>query len=133
MSLKEVGEVMNGQNDAAALIDDMAQPFLDLAERFEGYRLNGASDQDWTALLETNMFLWRFVANYLPSTMRSNVPMTMVDLLKRISVFMMRAGVELRENRDEELINRIIELNLNMCDQILALHDRTEGGTAKAA
>ena len=32
------------------LIDDMAIPFLDLAEKFQAARLNGADAQSWKAL-----------------------------------------------------------------------------------
>ncbi|MEQ9490798.1 MAG: hypothetical protein RIM72_17585 [Alphaproteobacteria bacterium] len=130
MSPQEMGEKIFRQNDAGTLIDDMAQPFLDLAEKFEIARLNELDDKDWYAILESNMFVWRFVANYLPRQLRDDVPEEMGALLVRISEFMMQAGSELRSNRDDTLIQRVIELNLNMCNQILALHDQMRENAA---
>lgn len=130
MSPQEFGEKIFRQNDAGTLIDDMAQPFLDLAEKFEIARIHDLDDKDWFAILESNMFVWRFVANYLPRQLRDDVPESMGELLIRISEFMMQAGNELRFNRDDTLIQRIIELNLNMCNQILALHDQMQENAA---
>jgi len=130
MSPQEMGEKIFRQNDAGTLIDDMAQPFLDLAEKFEIARLNELDDKDWYAILESNMFVWRFVANYLPRQLRDDVPESMGELLVRISEFMMQAGNELRTNRDDTLIRRVIELNLNMCNQILALHEQMQENAA---
>lgn len=125
-----MGEKIFRQNDAGTLIDDMAQPFLDLAEKFEVARLNELDDKDWFSILESNMFVWRFVANYLPRQLRDDVPESMGELLVRISEFMMQAGNELRTNRDDTLIQRVVELNLNMCNQILALHDQMQENAA---
>ncbi len=130
MSPQEMGEKIFRQNDAGTLIDDMAQPFLELAEKFEIARLNELDDKDWYAILESNMFVWRFVANYLPRQLRDDVPKEMGDLLVRISEFMMQAGSELRSNRDDTLIQRVIELNLNMCNQILAMHEQMRENAA---
>ncbi len=130
MSPQEIGEKIFRQNDAGTLIDDMAQPFLDLAEKFEIARLNEMDDKDWFAILESNMFVWRFVANYLPRQLRDDVPESMGELLVRISAFMMQAGTELRTNRDDTLIQRVVELNLNMCNQILALHEQMQENAA---
>ena len=42
------------------LIDDMALPFLDLAEKIEAAKVNNADPEAWIAIMETNLFLWRY-------------------------------------------------------------------------
>ncbi|MEQ8450014.1 MAG: hypothetical protein RIB97_10050 [Nitratireductor sp.] len=105
------------------LLDDMALPFLDLAEKLEACRLNGAQPETWKALLETNLFLWRFISNFLPKHFDAAVTAETRELLRRISEFMIKVGVALEEGpeRDPVLIRKVIHLNLNMCDQILAM------------
>lgn len=105
------------------LIDDMALPFLDIAERLEACRLNGADPETWKAVLETNLFLWRFIANFLPKHFDQAVTAETRELLRRISDFMVKVGVALDEGpeKDPNLIAKVVHLNLNMCDQILAM------------
>lgn len=110
------------------LLDDMALPFLDLAEKLEACRLNGAQPDTWKALLETNLFLWRFISNFLPKHFDASVTPETRELLRRISEFMIKVGVALEEGpeRDPVLIRKVIHLNLNMCDQILAMRASDE-------
>jgi hypothetical protein len=105
------------------LIDDMALPFLDIAEKLEACRLNGADPETWKAILETNLFLWRFISNFLPKHFDSAVTAETHELLRRISDFMVKVGVALDEGpgKDPALIRKVIHLNLNMCDQILSM------------
>lgn len=105
------------------LIDDMALPFLDIAEKLEACRLNGADAETWKAILETNLFLWRFISNFLPKHFDEAVTAETRDLLRRISDFMVKVGVALDDGPDQDpyLIRKVIHLNLNMCDQILAM------------
>eukprot|EP00752_Nemacystus_decipiens_P000734 g734.t1 len=105
------------------LIDDMALPFLDIAEKLEACRLNGADPETWKAILETNLFLWRFISHFLPKHFDAAVTEETRELLRRISDFMVKVGVALEEGpeRDPHLIRKVVHLNLNMCDQILAI------------
>lgn len=109
------------------LIDDMALPFLDLAEKLEACRVNGADQETWRAVLETNLFLWRFISHFLPKHFDESVTPETRELLDRISGFMTRVGVAMSEGPDQDptLISKIVHINLNMCDQILAM--RAEG------
>jgi hypothetical protein len=114
------------------LIDDMALPFLDIAEKLEACRLNGADAQSWKAILETNLFLWRFISNFLPKHFDDAVTPETDELLRRISDFMVKVGVALEEGPDQDpkLIQHVIQLNMNMCDQILAMRAQQPGGEA---
>ena len=105
------------------MIDDMALPFLDLAEKLESCRVNGADQETWRAVLETNLFLWRFISHFLPRHFSDEVPAGAAELLGKISEFMIKVGAALSEdpNQDPDLIEKVIQLNLNMCDQILAM------------
>lgn len=112
------------------LIDDMALPFLDLAEKIEAARLNDAGEETWKAILETNLFLWRFISNFLPTHFRSDVSAETNDLLEKISDFMTKVTVALGEEgpKDEAVLDKVVQLNLNMCDQILAMRgDENDG------
>lgn len=106
------------------LIDDMALPFLDLAEKLEAAKLNGADAESWRAIFETNLFLWRFIANFLPRHFSEEVSQETVDLIKRISDYMQKVTVTLMDEaeKDASVIEKVVTLNLNMCDQILAMH-----------
>ncbi len=110
------------------LIDDMALPFLDLAEKLEACRLNGADPQDWKAVLETNLFLWRFISNFLPKHFDESVTDETRDLLDRIGEFMVKVGVAMEEGPEQhpELVKTLVTINLNMCDQILAMRSDVE-------
>lgn len=106
------------------LIDDMALPFLDLAEKIEAAKLNGADAESWRAIFETNLFLWRFIANFLPRHFSEEVQPDTVDLIRRISDYMNKVTVTLldAEEKDTAVLDKVVTLNLNMCDQILAMH-----------
>lgn len=112
------GDTFNPQS----FVDNMAQPFLDISERLEAARIHGAEDETWFALLDTTVFLWRFVSNYLPTQFDKDTPLESAELLQRISAFMDTACAELRADRQDALITRVIELNMNMCQQLLNLN-----------
>ena len=113
--------------DEEHLIDDLAQPFLDLAEKFEAARINDVDTATWHAILDANVFFWRFVANYLPGQLDKSVSDEMSEVLIRIGSFMQQACLSLRSTRDETLEQRVIELNLNMCAQVLNLRQNLLG------
>ncbi|MEQ8443273.1 MAG: hypothetical protein RIM33_13420 [Alphaproteobacteria bacterium] len=117
----------NDGRSRTELIDDMALPFLDLAEKIEAAKINNAAPESWAAIMETNLFLWRFISNFMPRHFSDEVSKDTVDLLEKISEFMAKVSVALAEQptKDPALIDKIVQLNLNMCDQILAM--RSEG------
>ncbi|WP_259780494.1 hypothetical protein [Aestuariispira ectoiniformans] len=103
------------------IIDEMALPFLELAERFEAARLNGISADDWSALMDANAYVWMFFKNYLPQTFDNEVSEQTTTTLESISQYMMRARSAMHAELDVELAGKIVQLNLNMCDQILRM------------
>jgi hypothetical protein len=110
------------------LIDDMALPFLDMAEQIEAAKLNDISDEAWQSILETNLFLWRFISNFLPRHFSDDVTSETAGLLSKISDFMTKVTVALSDDgtREPELLDKMIKLNLNMCDQILAMRNNPD-------
>lgn len=108
------------------LIDDMALPFLELAEKIEAAKVNNADEDTWTAIFETNLFLWRFIANFLPRHFSEDVTSETSELLEKISVFMTKVTIALSGDpeKDTALIEKVVQLNLKMCDQILAMRGR---------
>ncbi len=112
-----------GGRSREELIDDMALPFLDMAEKIEAARLNAVADDVWRGILDTNLFLWRFVSNFLPRHFSEDVTPETVEILGKISDFMTRVTAAMaQENlRDDELLDKMVTLNLNMCDQILTM------------
>lgn len=107
--------------NAEHLIDDLARPFLELAERIENARKDTVDIDTWNATLDANVYIWRFVANYFPSQLDKEKCAELGETIGRIGDFMHMACRKLGEARDEALIDRVIELNLNMCAQILDL------------
>lgn len=105
------------------VVDDLAKPFLDLAEGLEAARLNGVPEETWEALLETNVFLWKYMKVQLPKLADGDIPAETADLIQRITDFMNKASATLLARRDDDLIRKMVQLNLNMCDQILRLRD----------
>ncbi len=106
--------------EAEHLIDDLARPFLELADKIEAAR-ETADPVEWGAILDANVYIWRFVANYIPGQLDKQVCAELGETLKRIGDYMHMACRKLREARDEDLINHVIELNCNMCAQFLDL------------
>ncbi len=107
--------------DEEHLIDDLAQPFLDLAERFEAARTHPTDWETWRAVLDTNIFYWRYMANFLPGQLEKTASEETTEVLTRIGAFMQQACLALHDARDDVLEQRVVELNLNMCAQILNL------------
>lgn len=107
--------------EAEHLIDDLARPFLELAEKLEAFRMADADQADWGPVLDANVYIWRFVSNYLPGQLDKEVCAELGETLQRIGDFMHMACRKLRDARDEELLDKVIELNCNMCAQILDL------------
>jgi len=110
------------------MIDDMALPFLDMAEKIEAARVNKVDKEAWRAILETNLFLWRFMSNFLPKHFSAESGKETKELLRRISDFMVKVSVAVEgdPSQNPDLIRKVIQLNLNMCDQILSNVDDVE-------
>lgn len=110
------------------LIDDMALPFLDMAEQIEAAKLNNVSGEAWQSILETNLFLWRFISNFLPRHFSEDVTPETAGLLSKISDFMTKVTIAMADGgaREPDLLDKMIKLNLNMCDQILAMRNNPD-------
>lgn len=112
---------MTDQTSAGEILDDLAKPFLDLAEGLEAARLSGVPPETWEALLETNVFLWKYISAQLPRLSDQPLPADTQALLAKIAEFMNKASATVAVQRDDELIRKMVQMNLNMCDQILRL------------
>lgn len=120
-----LSELEANQNQVEVL-DQLAQPFLDLAKKLEAVRLNGTDHETWVALSDTNMFYWRLIVNYLPKHFESKVSPASRAMLEMISDFMIRAAKAMRHAPDVKLLEQMVQLNLNMSDQILSIAEKIE-------
>ncbi len=119
-------EKLDSLENPAEVLDELAQPFLDLARKLEEIRLNGADPADWVAVADTNMFYWRFIVNYLPKHFETKVSPASKAMLEMIADFMIRAAKAMRSNVDENLLGQMVQMNLNMSDQILTIAEKLE-------
>lgn len=102
-------------------IDELAKPFLDIASKLDEARTAPIDHETWIALLETNSFLWRFASKHMPGQIGFELAPESEELVAQISEFMSKASMCLAEKRDEFLLDRVVEINLNMCDKLLGL------------
>ena len=83
---------MSSTRPDSEFVDDLAKPFLDLAEGLEAARLNGVPEETWEALLETNVFMWKYMSSQLPRMSSQSLPEETRALLGRITEFMSKAS-----------------------------------------
>lgn len=119
-------KLIENTNNPSEVLDELAQPFLDLAQKLEEVRLNGTKSEEWVALSDTNMFYWRFIVNYLPKHFESKVSPASKAMLEMISDFMIRAAKAMRNAPDPKLLAQMVQMNLNMSDQILTIAEKLD-------
>ncbi|MDX1737164.1 MAG: hypothetical protein R3261_02945 [Alphaproteobacteria bacterium] len=119
-------KALDANEDPVVVLDHLAQPFLDLAQKLEAARLEGIDQEEWVALTDTNMFYWRFIVNYLPKNFESRVSPASKAMLEMIADFMIRAAKAMRRNPDGNILKQMVQMNLNMSDQILTIAEKLE-------
>ncbi len=100
---------------------NMAAPFFQLAEKLVNARKNKPTKEDWQAILESNNFIWRTAADYIPRNFDAHVPEEATQTLKDIAAFMPKAGRVALNDPKSGICGQMITLNRNMYDKILAM------------
>ena len=121
-NMSESNHIMTDNNENFELrykVEDTAMMFFDLAEKLEAIRVNNIRGRDLEAILDTNMYLWRYALHYIKSQFWMNIPQATIELIDELSNFMIRAGIVLKENYDDSMIRKMIHMNIRMCNQII--------------
>ncbi len=108
-------------SDREKMIHDMAVPFFDLAEKLENARLNGLDSKTWKAVLETNSFIWRYIADFLPRNFDQDVSEETTTMLKNVADYMPRAARAVLKAQQSDVCAQMVTLNRNMYNQILTM------------
>ena len=103
------------------ILHKMAAPFFELAERLTNAIENKPLKEDWQAILESNNFIWRTTADYMPRNFDDDVPAETTQTLKNIAAFMPRAGRAALNDPESDICGQMITLNRNMYDKILTM------------
>ncbi|HYE00162.1 MAG TPA: flagellar biosynthesis regulator FlaF [Alphaproteobacteria bacterium] len=99
-------------------LEQLAFPFIQAAVRIDSAKQNPADREALVAVLDSTVAMWMFYKNYLGQNF-SAVPEETKQMLVQLTDFTTKAAVFLRDNPDEGLLDRLIQLNLNMSEQIL--------------
>ncbi len=98
---------------------ELAFPFLQTAVRIDQARQNPDDREALMAVLESNALLWTHIKNSFSQNF-DEIPQEYHEFLMRMSDFMMKSAVVLNRSLDLDLMDKLVALNLNMCEQILS-------------
>ncbi|MCB9948849.1 MAG: hypothetical protein H6842_13680 [Rhodospirillaceae bacterium] len=108
---------------------ELAFPFLQSAVQIDQARQNPDDRDALMAVLENNALLWTHIKTYFSGHF-DEIPSEYREFLVRMSDFMMRSAIVLNRSMDLDLMDKLVALNLNMCEQILSAQ---KNGTAAHA
>ncbi len=97
---------------------ELAFPFLQTAVRIDQARQNPDDREALMAVLEGNALLWTHIKNSFSQNF-DEIPQEYHEFLMRMSDFMMKSAIVLNRSLDLDLMDKLVALNLNMCEQIL--------------
>lgn len=106
-------------NELRYRIEDSALTFFGLAEKLEAILDKNTSEKDLQAVLEANMYLWRYSTHYIKSQFWMDIPKETFSLMDELADYMLRAGFALLQTYDEGVVKKMIHMNIRMCNQIL--------------
>ncbi len=98
--------------------EQVAYPFLEAAVRIDTSKQNPEDKQLLEQVLDDNVALWLFFKNLLLNS-RDDISNDTKDFLVQASEFMIKAAQLLRREFDDELMSRLVALNLNMSELLL--------------
>ncbi len=98
--------------------EQVAYPFLEAAVRIDTAKQNPDDKQLLEQVLDDNVALWLFFKNLLLNS-RDEISVDTTDFLVQASEFMIKAAQLLRREFDDELMSRLVALNLNMSELLL--------------
>ncbi len=105
-------------SDSLSPQEQVAFPFLEAAVRIDSAKQNLDDKDLLLRVLDDNVALWLYFKNLLTNTEEEIAPETKAFLIQA-SEFMVRAAQLLQRETDEELISRLVAINLNMSELLL--------------
>lgn len=99
-------------------VEQLAFPFIKSAIQIDAAKQDPSNREALVSVLENNVALWMFMKNYLTENFR-DVPEDTRKFLVQMSEFMVKAALFLQENPNENLMDRLVTINLNMSERIL--------------
>lgn len=98
--------------------EELAFPFLEAAIGIDTAKQQPDDAELLGKVLDNNVALWLYFKNLLTAS-EAGLPMETQVFLIQASEFMIKAAQLLLTHVDEELMNRLITLNLNMSELLL--------------
>ncbi|MBI1207952.1 MAG: hypothetical protein GC191_11775 [Azospirillum sp.] len=108
----------SGTDSELTPIEQVAFPFLEAAVCIDAAKQHPENRDALIAMLDRNVSLWMFLRSYV----EMNHDVLSEDIRKflvQISDFMMKSAIVLQDQPDDDLVQKIIEMNLNMSEIIL--------------
>ncbi len=98
--------------------EQVAFPFLEAAVRIDSAKQNLDDRELLARVLDDNVALWLYFKNLLLSA-EEDIAAETKTFLVQASEFMVKAAQLLQHETDEELISRLVTINLNMSELLL--------------
>jgi len=98
--------------------EQVAFPFLEAAVRIDSAKQNLGDKQLLAKVLDDNVALWLYFKNLLLNT-NNDVANETKSFLVQASEFMIKAAQLLLREADDELLGRLVAINLNMSELLL--------------
>ena len=98
--------------------EKVAFPFLEAAVRIDSAKQNIGDKALLLQVLDDNVALWLYFKNLLINTQEEIAPETKTFLIQA-SEFMVKAAQILQRESDDELMARLVAINLNMSELFL--------------
>ncbi|MEI6559548.1 MAG: hypothetical protein WCO00_14180 [Rhodospirillaceae bacterium] len=98
--------------------EQVAYPFLEAAVRIDTAKQNPSDKELLGRVLDDNVALWLFFKNLLLNS-SEDIAADTKNFLIQASEFMIKAAQLLLQEVDDELMSRLVALNLNMSELLL--------------
>jgi hypothetical protein len=118
------------QTVALSASEALALPFLQTAVNIDSARQNLHDTQGLIAVLVDNAMLWTQTKTQFSQNAHALSP-DYLKFLQDMSEFMVRSTLLMSKQADPDFLEKLVRINLNMCEQLLAA--ATEGETAGSA
>jgi len=105
-------------SDSLSPQEQVAFPFLEAAVRIDSAKQNLNDKELLARVLDDNVALWLYFKNLLLNT-EEEIASETRSFLVQASEFMVKAAQVLQNETDEELISRLVAINLNMSELLL--------------
>jgi len=114
-------------NPSLSPAEQIAFPFLESAVLIDNAKQDPHNRSALLAVLDRNVSLWLYLRSQVEHNPES-LPPDLGPFLVQISEFLIKSLVVLEDQADEELLQKIIQLNLNMSELILKGNDLPPAG-----